>query len=163
MKIIRQSTYRNVQEGGPRYNANPNLRQSWGEWDRENKKKARLYISPVGETVLENLFEGRHNRPHVAFRDELLAEVLTAAGLDPTNVRANWSKHAGCSMCPCSPGFILTGRDGSYPLKGHSISVTFAADDYDEEVGSYVEEMNREAHYLRESERRSRELAGAAS
>ena len=53
---------------------------------------------------------------HLFRSSGLLDEALVRAGIDPDTVRVNWSKHAGCSVCPCSPGFIITGKDGSYPL-----------------------------------------------
>lgn len=64
-----------------------------------------VYISITGETVLENL-ENRRSRPYNAFRKPL-ADLLTARGIPFTKLR--WSQHAGCGMCPCSPGFILEG------------------------------------------------------
>lgn len=30
-------------------------------------------------------------------------------GLDRASVKVHYSRHCGCSMCPCSPGFVVTG------------------------------------------------------
>ena len=67
-------------------------------------KHSRLYFFHERETLGENLFNRRH-RSHREYR-KLLPEVLERAGL-PANTKAKWSQYAGCSMCPCSPGFIL--------------------------------------------------------
>jgi hypothetical protein len=79
---------------------------------KEYAKKMRCYISPKGETVLENLFVGRRNRPTDLYRRELMptlkAKIAEFLGCQPEQVKLNWSQHAGCSMCPCSPGYIVT-------------------------------------------------------
>ncbi len=67
-------------------------------------QKSRVYFFPENETVLENLLQGRHNRPFREYR-KLLPFVLRHLGQDTP--KASWSSKAGCSMCPCSPGFIL--------------------------------------------------------
>lgn len=67
------------------------------------ESKPRLYISPVGETILDNLVN-RHSRPKDIYK-KLLPEIFKQAGL-PEDTKAYWSQKAGCS-CPCSPGFIL--------------------------------------------------------
>ena len=69
--------------------------------------RTRVYFSPDGETVLENFLGGRHNRPYSEFR-KVLPAVLGIAGLRPQ--KASWSRKAGCSMCPCSPGFVHEDR-----------------------------------------------------
>jgi hypothetical protein len=79
---------------------------------KEYAKKMRCYISPAGETVLENLLVGRRNRPTDLYRAEVLPALKIAIaerlGCQPEQVKLNWSQHAGCSMCPCSPGYIVT-------------------------------------------------------
>lgn len=72
--------------------------------EREYRAYARIYVHPAGETILENLVE-RRNRPTALYR-ELMPEILRRAGL-PADTKVTWSQHAGCSMCPCSPGFIV--------------------------------------------------------
>lgn len=70
----------------------------------EKFSKPRLYISPEGEGILAN-FANRTSRPYNTYR-KMLPQIFLALGL-PANTKARWSQHAGCSMCPCSPGFIL--------------------------------------------------------
>ena len=78
--------------------------------------KPRLYIEPTDWNVNEDLFEGgRFNRPHIDFKRHLLADTLTQAGLDPTQIKASWSQTAGC-RCGCSPGFILTGATTQFDI-----------------------------------------------
>lgn len=86
---------------------------------RRRAKKARIYIWPKGESIMENL-QNRRDRPHTAYRKEVLPTVFQKLGLDPAT-KVRWSQYAGCS-CPCSPGFIVE----SYPaeLIGRDVSVT---------------------------------------
>ncbi len=79
--------------------------------DIESWKEPRLYFwLKTGErlNVLEML-QMRGSEPHEEVRG-LLPEALKGAGLhafDADEIR--WSRKAGCSMCPCSPGFIMHG------------------------------------------------------
>lgn len=66
--------------------------------------KSRIYIWPQGESVLDNLVN-RCGRPHQLYRREVLPQLFDKLGL-PKDFKVNWSQHAGCSMCPCSPGFV---------------------------------------------------------
>lgn len=77
---------------------------------RETTKQMRVYMAPHGETVIENLFVGRHNRPHEALR-KLVDQAISRAGLKMKHVtRIRWSQYAGCT-CPCSPGFIVDAHE----------------------------------------------------
>jgi hypothetical protein len=80
----------------------------------ERQNKTRIYFSPQGETIMENLLGGRFNRPYDLYR-MLLPEVNRRAGLYHAGMlpstKAHWSQKAGCS-CPCSPGFVLDFRAG---------------------------------------------------
>ena len=64
---------------------------------------ARVYVSPKSESVLEN-FVNRTTRPVATYR---VAATAALAVLGITGAKLRWSKHAGCGMCPCSPGFIV--------------------------------------------------------
>ena len=66
--------------------------------------KTRIYFHLEGETLQENMIN-RTTRPYTEYR-KLLPQVYEMAGINP-DAKARWSKHAGCTMCPCSPGFIL--------------------------------------------------------
>lgn len=81
-------------------------RYSRGESWRETSKKSRLYVAPKGEGVMAN-FVNRHHRPNIEWAKLVRAEVLPRLGIDTKGMR--WNVHAGCGMCPCSPGFILPG------------------------------------------------------
>lgn len=83
--------------------------------------KRRIFFSPPpGEGTLEQMFARRH-RPYREYR-KLLPQVFEMAGM-PADSKASWSQRAGCSFCPCSPGFLVPG----YP--GDAIWVTLAYDD----------------------------------
>jgi hypothetical protein len=40
-------------------------------------------------------------------RRQLVPILAEHYGLDPNMIKLNYSQHAGCSMCPCSPGWIV--------------------------------------------------------
>ena len=70
-------------------------------------RKTRIFIHPTGESVMEHLCN-RTGRPHQEFRKQVLPELFRRFDL-PEDTKVQWSQHAGCSMCPCSPGFIVKG------------------------------------------------------
>lgn len=76
------------------------------DFSGSKQQRPRVYVSPKGETVMENLFYGRRNRPVKIYR---AAAQETIALMYGPNAKAHWSQHAGCSTCPCSPGFIISG------------------------------------------------------
>lgn len=92
----RRAFPRRVWEGRRSY-----MTTTWRRFDG----KPRLYVGVADENILEN-FAYRENRPHTLYR-KLLPEIFAALKL-PEGTKATWSRNAGCSMCPCSPGFILT-------------------------------------------------------
>lgn len=84
-------------------------------WFRGQSSKPRVFFHLQGESVIDNLFDGRWTRPHLEFKKQgLLAEALKVAGLE-SSTKAKWSQKAGCS-CPCSPGFILSCYSGSFDI-----------------------------------------------
>ena len=91
--------------------------QNWSRYTRAARAATRVYVWPEGESIMENL-ENRRQRPYTTYRKEVLPYVLDQLGL-PRDTKVRWSQHAGCSMCPCSPGFIID----SGPA-GVSVSVT---------------------------------------
>ena len=101
-------------------------RISMQEWD-DYYQTPRIYIYPKGESILENFFFGRHNRPYKMYRKHILPTVFEQLGW-PADTKVRWSTKAGCRMCPCSPGFIVT--------------LPTIKDRYD-----YHETMNRHKHY----------------
>ena len=73
--------------------------------------KTRIYVSPEGENIMENIMN-RRQRPHTFYRKEVLPKLFSQLGWS-ANTKVKWSQFAGCS-CPCSPGFIVEntyGRD----------------------------------------------------
>lgn len=79
--------------------------------DRDRKSPtARVFISPVNETLIANLFN-RRNRPYDVYRTFLPKIVEMSLGVSPEEAKelakdAKWRQKAGCN-CGCSPGFIL--------------------------------------------------------
>lgn len=68
-------------------------------------RKPRIYVSPEGESLYDNLMS-RRQRPSTMYRKLAVAAALRALGL-PADTKVTWSHYAGCTMCPCSPGFIV--------------------------------------------------------
>ena len=164
LKLVGDPTVRrNVQEGGPRYvpagkwRSQGGYDMTWGQWDRENQKKLRVHVEVPDETLLDNL-ANRKDRPYEDWRP-LVLEALASLGV--TDVRLNWSQRAGCS-CPCSPGFIVTGKDGSYPLKGQTVWVTIASSEYDEVEAERVRKIKardrEDLRALQKQDERMKEL-----
>lgn len=79
-------------------------RPYWSTTHRSYQSRPKVYFDVVDETVGEHLVN-RHRRPGGAWR-ALLPAALGAVGI-PAAISARWDIHAGCSMCPCSPGFRL--------------------------------------------------------
>lgn len=80
----------------------------------------RMYFWPKNESVMEN-FANRHNRPVDEYR-KLIPDVLKQVFEVPQTYRARWNRFAGCRMCPCSPGFVVSGLTGTE----YDIHVTYS-------------------------------------
>jgi hypothetical protein len=64
--------------------------------------KTRVYFFHEGENVIQN-FGNRHARPVDVYKSFLPeVEKIVDGGLG----KARWDRYAGCSLCPCSPGFV---------------------------------------------------------
>lgn len=71
----------------------------------------RLYVEFTGNAKLVAAFEKLPLRTQLTkLRDACEPAMLKLAGV-PSSTTMSWSKHAGCKMCSCSPGFILEGQD----------------------------------------------------
>lgn len=104
--------------------------QRKGEPFRDNNK---TYIWVSGESVLDNLIN-RHSRPYKFYQDNVLPFVLDEVvrkypELEKSlsrNVKDwGWRSKCGCSMCPCSPGFIQKTGSGTVTI---SAEVEFSND-----------------------------------
>ena len=82
--------------------------------------KSRVYVSPVGETVVENMRQ-RRSRPLNTYRD-VLRQGLDQMGVDLSKIEYKWSQKAGCG-CGCSPGFIIDGWDPNIAGKNVFIGI----------------------------------------
>jgi hypothetical protein len=92
--------------------------RSWSRnTHKEMRKAPRVYVWPVGESLIDNLIN-RRSRPIKLFRG-LALQGLKESGIEVQKMR--WSQYAGCT-CPCSPGFILD----EYTVKGQ-VGVKFDA------------------------------------
>lgn len=76
------------------------------------KNRDKIYIWIKDETIIENL-QNRRNRPYKDYKREVIPQLMEwIKDKKPTVyellkwVRWGWDQHCGCSMCPCSPGFV---------------------------------------------------------
>lgn len=74
-------------------------KDSWSEYS----KAPRMYVSVADETILDNL-QNRKRRPYNVYKTLIHSSDLHKV-IDTSVLQ--WSQKAGCTMCPCSPGFIL--------------------------------------------------------
>lgn len=90
------------------------------------KHSNKLYLWTEGESILENLVN-RRNRPVDFYKKEIIPLVMKqieeqypeeAKHISKDNW--GWRAKCGCSMCPCSPGFV--GNSGQYAI---SVSIKF--------------------------------------
>lgn len=70
---------------------------------RGTTKATRIYIWPSNETISENLIN-RRSRPHEEWRMTIIPELIKRGFIDK-DTKMTWDRFAGCTMCPCSPGF----------------------------------------------------------
>lgn len=66
-----------------------------------------VYVD-FGESVWEHI-ENRRNRPYNVLKP-IIGAALREQGIQFEKIR--WNRYAGCSMCPCSGGFIVEGYTG---------------------------------------------------
>jgi hypothetical protein len=87
-------------------------RRGFNKDHTEYKETTRIYLSYPLESIMDNIIN-RRSRPWKALKPLIEAELRDAGYTG----RVRWSKHAGCKMCPCSPGFVLdTNLDYSAPV-----------------------------------------------
>ena len=92
-----------------------------GEPFRDNNK---AYIWVDGESVIENLMN-RRSRPYKFYQEVVLPAVLEEVAekypiynnLDMDVKNWGWRSKCGCSMCPCSPGFIQKTGSGTVTIQ----------------------------------------------
>ena len=85
---------------------------------RQGEKKQscpKMYLFINDETVIENLIN-RRNRPYNEYKKLIIPKVMESISkTDPDlfqrlkDVKWGWDRYCGCSVCPCSPGFIGEG------------------------------------------------------
>ena len=83
-----------------------------------------VFISHDDESIMDN-FINRRDRPLDFYRKEIIPTIRKALGLD-ADIKFSWAQKAGCS-CPCSPGYIISGRS-QYYRGGKDIFVTVSAE-----------------------------------
>lgn len=90
---------------------------------RQEAFKSVVYPAFSDETFVEYLIN-RHDRPHKVIKPYVEQE-LRANNLLAPNETLSWSKNAGCSMCPCSPGWLVMKKnsEGKTVRQGKGLTV----------------------------------------
>ena len=93
--------------------------QRKGEPFRDSNK-AYIWISR--ESVLDNLVN-RRSRPHKFYQENILPQILEEVnkkypeyGISTNAKDWGWRSKCGCSMCPCSPGFVQNTNNATYSI-----------------------------------------------
>jgi len=101
------------------------------DWKRDNRnyrEEPRMYVSAdVSESIVENL-ANRTRRPYTIWKKQIPV-ALAGLGISLNLEGMRWSKNAGCTLCPCSPGFVIPQqeigvRPGNAPVKHFDVWVT---------------------------------------
>lgn len=85
------------------------VRQWTKNMERNDKPWAdtRVFLN-FNESVIDHL-NNRRSRPWRELKP-IVAEALRDAGVPFEKL--SWNRYAGCSMCPCSGGFMVIGNTG---------------------------------------------------
>ena len=102
----------------------------FNRYGEPKKKHDKLYIWTTGETIMENLVN-RRSRPYDYYKREVIPQLMEKLKEERPkvydklkDVKWSWNKNCGCSMCPCSPGFIGDVNRGYGKLYSISVNVT---------------------------------------
>lgn len=90
-----------------------------GRGGEPKKYKDKIYIHVANESILENLIK-RTQRPYQFYKKIILPKVFDSIKATHPHLydqirlqKWGWSQSCGCSMCPCSPGFIGDGENNA--------------------------------------------------
>lgn len=92
---------------------NTNLMSRRGE---RNSMAPKMYIFIKDESLIDNLMN-RRDRPYNEYKKHIIPKVMKVIQTqDPAlydklkDSKWSWDKYNGCTMCPCSPGFVVKGK-----------------------------------------------------
>lgn len=86
--------------------ASKNERKFGAKGNDSRWAESRVFVD-FGEDVWTHL-ANRRSRDYTTLKP-LIAAKLTEMGIEFTKIR--WNRYAGCSMCPCSGGFMIERTD----------------------------------------------------
>jgi hypothetical protein len=91
------------------------IRRDGRRFKEKKKSSPKIYIFIENETLMRNLMN-RRDRPYKTYKEHIIPDVMDSISkTDPNlferikDVNWHWDKNCGCSLCPCSPGFIGEG------------------------------------------------------
>jgi hypothetical protein len=92
------------------------ISDKYNEQYKRGRKEIVVFVNSnrpfdKGDLVADFVWRQTHKKPYS--NKEILdaiEPVLESRGLDVVKIR--YDKYAGCSMCPCSPGYVVTVEPG---------------------------------------------------
>lgn len=72
--------------------------------------KPKLYVNTDGDFDVDEDLMNRTRRPYTLYRNFIEGVVWPTIGLAEAP-KLGWRQNAGCSACPCSPGFVVSHGD----------------------------------------------------
>ena len=75
-----------------------------------------------GKNAANDLEWKRYNRKEVSMQMDVLKRAVQGGLIAASVMEAKHSRYAGCSMCPCSPGWVW--KDGTQYYNSLSIRIT---------------------------------------
>ena len=89
-----------------------NVGVAMGREGEPYRDRHKIYIFQDKESILENLIH-RRNRPYKDYKEFVIPKVMEMLDFKfPSHYRSvmkekwGYRQNCGCSMCPCSPGFV---------------------------------------------------------
>jgi hypothetical protein len=88
------------------------IRKEYNRKGEPYKLRNKIFVFVANETLLENIIN-RRNRPYNIYKKEVIPMVMERLKKkhpdfyeELKDTKWSWNKNCGCSMCPCSPGFV---------------------------------------------------------
>jgi len=109
-------------------------RRTFGQRGTFAPSLPHIYVSTEDYSVMENLVN-RTNRPYQEWKPVVKKMLEDDFDIDTSKVTISWSQRAGCTMCPCSPGFII--KPKALPRPRHYQTVEGAHEEI-RKIGSWT-------------------------
>jgi hypothetical protein len=88
------------------------IEKEYSRTNEPHRYKNKMYVFVANETLLDNI-QNRRNRPYNIYKKEVIPVVMEKLKKkypdyyeQLKDTKWSWNRKCGCSMCPCSPGFV---------------------------------------------------------